>query len=249
MVDMNSTQKPISRRWRIRHKQDGVVLLIALIAVVLLLVAGLATLRSVDTTTMVTGNLAFREGSVQASDRGIEVARGTLMSATSTGSFFYSNALYGAIVENPVGSGTFVASNIPGQTCSGTGMQGYFPVWDDSFIAIPGANGAFSSKVSRCNSTTPVSWGSDSIAVSGAPTGYSVNYIVHRMCEHAGDYADPTTNCFVVNTQAVTGNSQAGGGYGDPISTATSSAAPYYRVTVRVVGPRNSVAYVQALVY
>ena len=56
------------------QRQRGVVLLIALIVLVAMSLAGVALIRSVDTTTVVAGNLAFSQSAVQSADRGIAVA-------------------------------------------------------------------------------------------------------------------------------------------------------------------------------
>lgn len=52
----------------------GAVLFIALIVLVAMTLAGIAIMRSVDTATLIAGNLAFKQGTVQASDNGVEVA-------------------------------------------------------------------------------------------------------------------------------------------------------------------------------
>lgn len=57
-----------------RHRQQGVALFIALIAMVLLSLAGIALVRSVDTTTSVASNIAFRQGSIGPINRAIEDA-------------------------------------------------------------------------------------------------------------------------------------------------------------------------------
>ena len=56
------------------HRQQGVVLFVALIAMVLLSLAGIALVRSVDTTTSVASNIAFRQGSVGPINQAIEDA-------------------------------------------------------------------------------------------------------------------------------------------------------------------------------
>jgi Tfp pilus assembly protein PilX len=50
------------------------VLFIALIVLVAMTLAGIAIMRSVDTATLIAGNLAFKQGAVQSSDNGIEQA-------------------------------------------------------------------------------------------------------------------------------------------------------------------------------
>ena len=63
-----SLRKPPLRRER------GVVLFIALIAMVVLSLAGVALIRSVDTSGSVAGNIAFREASVTAVNLAVEQA-------------------------------------------------------------------------------------------------------------------------------------------------------------------------------
>ena len=52
----------------------GAVLFIALIVLVAMTLAGIAIMRSVDTVTLIAGNLAFKQGTMQSSDNGIEQA-------------------------------------------------------------------------------------------------------------------------------------------------------------------------------
>jgi len=55
-------------------RQRGVALFVALIAMVLLSLAGIALVRSVDTTMSVAGNIAFRQGSIGPVNQAIEEA-------------------------------------------------------------------------------------------------------------------------------------------------------------------------------
>ena len=57
-----------------RASQQGMVLLVALIVLVAVMVAGIAMVRSVDTATLVAGNLAFEQAATHAADRGVEAA-------------------------------------------------------------------------------------------------------------------------------------------------------------------------------
>jgi Tfp pilus assembly protein PilX len=79
-------------------------------------------------------------------------------------------------------------------------------------------------------------------------TGYSVYWVVHRMCKADGPPADSATSCIKVSTSATVGDSQKVMSYGDYNKSATSEA-PYYRITARVDGPRATTTYVQAIVY
>lgn len=61
-----------ARRLAPARSQRGIVMFIALIAMVLLSLAGIALVRSVDTSTSVAGNIAFRQASIVAVNRAIE---------------------------------------------------------------------------------------------------------------------------------------------------------------------------------
>lgn len=59
---------------KLPSRQRGVVLFVALIAMVLLSLAGVALLRSIDTSTGVAGNIAFRQASIGPVNLAIETA-------------------------------------------------------------------------------------------------------------------------------------------------------------------------------
>jgi Tfp pilus assembly protein PilX len=54
--------------------QDGVVLPLTLIVLVAMTLAGIALLRSVDTSSVIAGNLAFRQSATVSGDMGVEAA-------------------------------------------------------------------------------------------------------------------------------------------------------------------------------
>jgi type IV pilus assembly protein PilX len=57
-----------------RFTEKGIALFVALIALLVMSLAAVALIRSVDTNTMIAGNLAFRQAALVASDRGAESA-------------------------------------------------------------------------------------------------------------------------------------------------------------------------------
>lgn len=68
---MLKTSPTTSRRMR---RQSGVILMIALIVLVGMTLAGISLMRSVDTTTLIAGNLSFQQGATHSADTGIETA-------------------------------------------------------------------------------------------------------------------------------------------------------------------------------
>src|SRR5690242_5408269 len=63
----------------VRSAQQGVVLLVALIVLIAMTLAGIGIMRSIDTGTLVAGNIGFRQAAVATGDSGIEQARSWLI--------------------------------------------------------------------------------------------------------------------------------------------------------------------------
>ena len=64
-------------------RQRGTVLFFAIIVVVIMTLAGIALVRSIDTTNMIAGNLAFHESAIHSGDTGIETAIAWLQANSS----------------------------------------------------------------------------------------------------------------------------------------------------------------------
>lgn len=82
---MKSFPKPPFERVRIM-KQRGVVLIFALIALLAIMLAAVALIRSVDTSTMIAGNLAFKQAATTSGDAGTEVAMSWLATTQAANS-------------------------------------------------------------------------------------------------------------------------------------------------------------------
>jgi hypothetical protein len=75
-------------------RQRGATLIIALIVLVAMSLAGIATMRSVDTSALVAGNIAFKESAVSGADQGIQAGLTWLVGVNSspvTGPTLYAN--------------------------------------------------------------------------------------------------------------------------------------------------------------
>ena len=74
-------------------------------------------------------------------------------------------------------------------------------------------------------------------------SGNTVSYIIDRLCANAGN---PTAgaNCSALTVASVASGSGEEAGE----KAITSSSAIYYRITVRIAGPRNTVSFVQSMV-
>src|SRR6478609_11222996 len=62
-----------------RHHQQGVVLFVALIVLIIMTLAGLALLRQMGAGTSIAGNIAFKENATSVADRGTEFANAWLV--------------------------------------------------------------------------------------------------------------------------------------------------------------------------
>ncbi|MER2517113.1 MAG: hypothetical protein ABTR92_12085 [Candidatus Accumulibacter phosphatis] len=80
-------------------------------------------------------------------------------------------------------------------------------------------------------------------ALASAPdaAGNTVSYVVHRLCERRG--APHGANCAKQPASISSGGSFGAGG----VSPLTNNQV-YYRITTRIAGPRNTLAFIQTIV-
>lgn len=84
------------------------------------------------------------------------------------------------------------------------------------------------------------------VTTPAPPAGYAVRYVINRLCASSGAPSD--TGCVKsADTASSASGTKGAAVYGSYAISASTSAL--YRVTVKVTGPRNSVSYVQAVVY
>jgi len=69
---MNDSLRRERGRLPAPRSQRGTMLIIALIVLVAMTLAGIATMRSVDTATVMAGNIAFRQSALNAADQGLQ---------------------------------------------------------------------------------------------------------------------------------------------------------------------------------
>ncbi|OYZ70505.1 MAG: hypothetical protein B7X98_00685 [Methylophilaceae bacterium 17-43-7] len=143
---------------RNKHTQQGLVLFVALMALVVMSLASVALIRSVDTSSQITGNLAFKQSTSITSSYGIEAMADTIGSqlkiyATTNDP---SNGFYAVCTTFDTGA--------TGQ-CNGENLVAE-ATWTD-------AN-------SKLASGAGISDGKD-------PYGNTIRYIVERMCNQAGN--------------------------------------------------------------
>ena len=105
------------------------------------------------------------------------------------------------------------------------------------------ANGYYASR------TDPTDWESffrsnSGVASTNDSIGNTVTHVIHRLCTAAGDPTLTASGCLTSDGDAAAaGNSMAAGRV-----SIRSDSRYYYRITVRVSAPRNTVSFVQAIV-
>jgi Tfp pilus assembly protein PilX len=174
-----------------RARQQGVVLLIALIVLVAMTLAGLAIMRSVDTGNLVSGNVAFRQAALSSGDGGLDAAF----------TWLKTNSITGVLNNNSYPDGYYATVYAPTD-------------W-----------------------TVSSAWANAKVVGTDA-NGNSVSYVISRLCTNLGPY---DANCASGGSVGSTKNNFDVGQ-----NAWTSPPVIYFRVTVRVDGPRSTLSIVQS---
>jgi type IV pilus assembly protein PilX len=114
----------------------------------------------------------------------------------------------------------------------------YFATWQES-IDLTGTDPG----------KTDFNW-SGAVTTSGAfaaQAGYTVRYVIHRLCELDG--APVGANCVKTNLSSSTSSIGPQGTVSYSNMAITVPVSTLYRITVRVDGPRNTLSYVQTTVF
>jgi len=97
------TRRYLPTSARPRRAQEGLVLFIALIVLVAMSLAGVALMRSVDTGTVVAGNMAFKQSAIMVADRGTQEAVKWLGDNSGGTTLQMTNASKGYFSSRPQG--------------------------------------------------------------------------------------------------------------------------------------------------
>jgi type IV pilus assembly protein PilX len=217
-------------------KQRGVVLFFALIAMVIMMLAAVALIRSVDTSTMIAGNLAFKQAASSSGDGGVTNAIGwlaaTQLAMQTAGKDVYKDADHA--FNNTNAAAGYYANADP--TLSLTTDA----VWDAIDPTITYTDGAGNSRAIGFTDSA----------------GNNTLFVIQRMCRidyGANDTRNipNTTNCLFSNAALDNSGKQIPlpqdvcQGSGCP----SSGQTPQLRITARVQGPKNTVSYIQSFIY
>ena len=242
------------RRIVVPHSQRGVVLLIALIILVAMTLAGIGMMRSVDTGTLITGNLAFKQSTMNASDAGTSEGFNALATVANS-----SNPQDKAILQFDHGQ---PCANAPLATVAGCNLgvgNINLPGYSSTPKTINGIGGPCEVDHTCPQQTDYTWWTSDAYWTSanaptitvpdpnGGPNPIArVSYLIHRMCQTQGSPNAAGQLC-------QTSTRQISGAEGRSLTSIVPTGLAittnvFYRITTRSVGARNTVTYTQTLV-
>jgi type IV pilus assembly protein PilX len=211
-------------------RQRGLSLLYALLALAALALAAVALVRSVSTGSTVAGNLAFKQEAAVAADRVVrEVV--TLLDGKVTASAAGLNA-DGAITGYYASSDELIDAT--GNQLSSNSRK--LVNWGDA-CAMQKTGTYASCTYAPATSTT----------LTAALTGTSAKYVVFRLCEAAGDQA--LANCARPLASSTSSGTNETTDYRGGAGTTTTTNTPYYRIIVRVAGPRNTSSFTETIVH
>ena len=214
------TLTPMCCRHRMAAHQRGLSLFIALIALAVISLASVALIRSVDTATVIAGNVSFKQSTVNSGEAAlIEVSRwiGDRMANPAT------------VVEmesNNTANGYYARETFSSNPASA------LPKLNDQATWVAGSRAAV---VKDCGGALG----------DRDCSGNEIRYIVERMCRNAGP---ANTDHCLFGPGSDTTSSQGVKNDPDPRPSGTTSSV-IYRVTARVLGPKDTVSYIQSFIY
>jgi len=212
-----------------------VTLLFALITLVALLLATLALVRSVDTSTLLMGNIGFKQDATATADQATKTALAWLAAKSTV---LNTDSLSQGLGQGYYASTKEIASN---------GTTALDPV-DATGQQIAGSNRQVVDWT-HDNCTTSTGY-ICSVAVSTSGSN-SARYVIFRLCSLPGDY----TSTGYMGSCAFPANGSGGSAsvrgelnYAES-GRFSSASGPYFRIVVRVQGARNTTSFTETIVH
>jgi len=210
---------PRSNTGRGAARQGGAVLFFALIALVVMTLAAIALVRSVDTASLISGNLAFKQSAASSGDNGIEAAMAVL-----------------ALPANPVNSNLNVSAPASGYYNSlNRAIELATLTWDNTNSVLVDGD--------------PLTAGAQANDPAGNSVRYIIQRVcLHPTAAAANLSSGQTINVSLANC-SLTDATDTSSKQVKEDPPPPGAGSPVYRITARVAGPRNTVSYVQGFVY
>ncbi len=193
-----------------RRAQQGLSLIVALVSLVVMIVAGFALFRSVDSANMASMNYQFMRSAEQNADMA------------------FNDAILAFMQSHPT-----AALNVMDRNTDQPTISYYASQRDQNADGIPLPLAQLSAPAWNADGTASSEWPGEAV---DAPSRQMRRYLIERLCTATG----PATaaNCRLYE-------------YRYPRNCMTNCGAavsewlPFVRITVRIDGPKNSVAYAQ----
>lgn len=206
----------------LRHaRQRGLVLVLSLVVLAAMSLAAVGLMRGVFGSNRIAGNLAYQQAAVQAADVGVETAIAWLEQRTRE-------------LEQPnIHVATMsLANKLYNHIAKGVG-EPY------AYVAIRADPAA--------NQTWDGFWQTLTVAgvVNNLPVdaaGNQVSFVIHRLCANTGEPSVSRCEAAPVLPAAIQTSSKS-----NSLKLKEASQV-YYRITVRVLGPRNATSFIQTMV-
>lgn len=205
-----------------RVGQRGVVLIISLIILVAMTIGGIALLRSVDTTGLIAGNLAFQQAAARAGEAGTEDAIRFVLEALPADRLWNNYA------------GTDGRGYVASTPASGN-PDSWEDYWRTTVNPNPVAN-SFTEPIRKCVDRV--------CTLHTDAAGNTPSYTIQRLCQTAGDPQEKPTGCASATKKKLS----EGENLDATAAQYSTFTQYYYRITTRVVGPRNTTSYIQTIV-
>jgi len=193
------------------QRQRGVILIITLIILVAMTLASIAMIRSVDTATLIAGNVSFKQSAANSGDTGIEAAIDWL----------WAN---------------------PDNLNASQPTVGYY--------AVSGDQADLTGNKTPEREDDNLEWiaAGESRKLGKDAAGNDISYVIHRLCTNEGPLDGGTCTTDQSEMDGATLGSERSGLCYCPADWPEVANRGYYRITVRVQGPKDSVGFVQAVI-
>jgi len=216
--------------------QRGVSLLFALLALAAISLAAVALVRSVDSGTLLIGNLSFKQDATSSADRVAEQARTWLMAPGRdlTNDSAAGLGYYASSQDNLDPTGRLTSSSNPMAVVN----------WGE-----PDSCACLSTSPASCSSCSRLP--SDEIPVT-LPDGTVIGrarYLITRLCPSTGAVVATNACAQPAASALTTAKSRGEVRVGTETRPAETAQVPYYRIIVRTVSGRNTVSFTETVIY
>lgn len=209
------------------RRQRGVSLIFALIALVIVSLGAVALVRSVDNSSLVIGNLGFKQDATSAASQAAESA------------VAYLSANAGTNLHNDRAAAGYYASSRDSLDMTGQSTSNTRAVVDWT-----------GSGTTNCSLYPEKSWGtcvspSAEISINGGAN--TARYIITRLC--AAEGAPSAVDCAVPTGSSLTGGGNKGvQTYKDGKVQTVVTNSQFYRIVVRATSARGTVSFTETIV-